>query len=285
MKHRRPRDKTPRTVTMPRPMRIRRPRSLDMADEPSTAHEDRMTVGEHLEELRRRIIYALGGLAAGIAIALAAGSYLVEALRHPYVRAMTETGREPELVVLHAAEGFFIYMKVALVGGLVLSSPWIFYQLWMFVSAGLYRRERRLVVPAVAASAGLFIAGAGFFLLGVSVPVMKFFIGFSGWLDLRPDITFENHVSMMLGLMLLFGLAFQTPIVVLLLAKMGVITRGQLVRYRRHVIVCMFVLAAVATSPSPLDQLALALPMWLLYELGVLLVRIFVDETPAGGIA
>ncbi len=256
-----------------------------MDDEPSTAHEARMTVGEHLEELRRRIIRALLGLAVGVAIAMAAGNHLVDALKHPYIRAMAETGREPELIVLHAAEGFLIYLKVALVAGLVLSSPWVFYQLWMFMAAGLHRRERRMVLPAVAVSAGLFLAGAAFFLLGVAVPVLRFFIGFSGWLNLRADITFDNHVSMMLGLMLVFGLAFQTPIVVLLLARMGVVTRGQLSKYRRHVIVCMFLLGAVATSPSPLDQVALALPMWLLYELGVLLVRVFVDETPAGGSA
>lgn len=237
-----------------------------------------MTLGEHLEELRRRIIHALLGLAAGLAAALAAGNYLVEAVKYPYVRAMHALGRDAELIVLHAAEGFIIYVKVALVAGIVLSSPWIFYQLWMFVSAGLYDRERRFVLPAVATSAVLFLAGAAFFLLGLAVPVLTFFIGFSDWLGLRADITFSNHVSMMLSLMLVFGLAFQTPLVVLLLAKMGIVRREQLTKYRRHVIVAMFILAALATSPSPIDQVAMALPMWLLYELGIVLVRIFVKE-------
>ncbi|MGC9454401.1 MAG: twin-arginine translocase subunit TatC [Phycisphaerae bacterium] len=246
-------------------------------ESPPTPPES-MTLGEHLEELRRRLIYALLGLAVAFVAALAAGNYLVEAVKHPYVVAMRAMGHEPGLIVLHATEGFIIYMKVALLGGVILASPWIFYQLWMFVSAGLYDHERRMVLPAVALSAVLFLAGAAFFLLGISVPVLKFFLGFSGWLGLRPDITFSNHVSMMLSLMLVFGLAFQTPLVVLILAKMGLVTRRQLAKYRRHVIIAMFILAAVATSPSPVDQVAMALPMWLLYELGVLLVRIFVRQ-------
>jgi sec-independent protein translocase protein TatC len=237
-----------------------------------------MTLGEHLEELRRRVIYALLGLAVGLAAALVAGKWLVGLVKLPYVRAMHGLGREPQLIVLHAWEGLLIYLKVGLVGGILLAAPWISYQLWMFVSAGLYPRERRTVLLAVPLSAGLFIAGAAFFLLGVSVPILEFLIGFSAYLGLEPDITFSNHVSMMLGMMLVFGLAFQTPLVVLLLAKMGLVTRRQLTKYRRHVVVGMFILAAVCTSPSPVDQIALALPMWLLYELGVLLVYLFVSE-------
>ncbi len=191
---------------------------------------------------------------------------------------MREGPAEDRLAIPSVTAGFVTYFGVALVAGLVLASPWIFYQFWMFVSAGLYRRERRYVTVAVPFSAGLFVAGAAFFLFVASTPLMRFFIAFNEWLGVRPVIMLRDHIRFITHLMLMFGLAFQTPIVVLLLAKMGLVTVKTLNHYRRHVIVGVLILAALMTSPSPVDQVLLAVPMWLLYELGVLLAYLLVER-------
>ena len=232
-----------------------------------------MSLGDHLEELRRRIIYALIGLVVGVAAALCFAPYVIAALKRPYVAVMQRyPDLKPDLTALALTTAFTMYMKVALYAGLVVASPWVFYQLWMFVSAGLYSKEKRYVVLAVPFSAALFVGGAVFFLAIVSEPVLHFLIGLSIWLDLVPMITFENYIHFMTGMMVVFGLCFQTPLVILLLGAIGVVTTKTLNRYRRHVIVAIFILAAVFTSPSPVDQIAMAIPMWLLYELGVLLL-------------
>jgi len=236
-----------------------------------------MSLSEHLEELRRRIIYALIGLGVALVVGLVFGKSLVALVRLPYELAM---GKDANLAVLSVTSGLVIYLKVSLIAAVVLAAPWVFYQLWMFVAAGLYPRERRYVLLAVPLSAGLFVCGALFFLLVVAVPVLKFFILFSKWMHLELVVTFANHVSMMVNMMVVFGLGFQTPLAVLLLAKMGIVTLPGLIRRRKHVIVAALIVAMLTTPPDPFSQLSLAIPMWLLYELGVLLVYLFV-KTPA----
>lgn len=231
-----------------------------------------MTLVEHLDELRRRIIYAMVGLAGGIAAALMLGRQIVDFLRYPYTRAMEAAGKQPDLSVLNHTAGFTIYLKTAMVTGLIIASPWVFYHLWMFVSAGLYPKERRGVVFVVPFSAALFITGAIFFVFVVAVPILSFLISVNNWLGLEMRITFDSHVTFMATMALVFGLAFQTPLAVLILGKLGIVSLKTLRHYRRHVIVAILVCAALLTPPDPVSQLCLALPLWLLYELGVLLV-------------
>ncbi len=231
-----------------------------------------MAIGEHLEELRRRVLYALGGLIVGMVVAFFFGGKILAVLEYPYRQVMTELGQDPSLWVFNASAGFMIYMKVSLIGGLILSAPWIFYQFWAFASAGLYWRERRYVLIAVPLSALLFVTGSMFFLLVAALPLLRFFLQFNQSLGIETRLTLNNHISMMTGMMLAFGLGFQLPLVVALLGAMGLVSPKTLSRYRRHVIVILLIFAALVTSPSPVDQVMLALPMWLLYELGILLV-------------
>jgi sec-independent protein translocase protein TatC len=242
-----------------------------MNDEP--ANENRMSLGEHLEELRRRILWALGGLLAGVIVTMFFGKELLAWLEFPYVRVMTQLGLTPQLRALAAGDGFTMYMKVSFIAGLLLASPWVFYQLWAFVAAGLYPHERRWALLAVPFSAGLFVAGAMFYLFVIAVPMMLFFLGFNDYLGLANDLTLENYITMTVNMMLLFGLSFQLPVAMGLLGAMGIVRAAMLTKYRRHAIVGVLILAAVVTSPSPVDQILLALPMWLLFEVGVLLVR------------
>jgi sec-independent protein translocase protein TatC len=230
-----------------------------------------MTLGEHLEELRRRLIHALAGLVVAMGLSLVFARRIIAWLKAPYDRVMIAQGLAPELAVITLTAGIATYLKVALISGLVLASPWIFYQLWAFVGAGLYRHERRYVLMAVPFSAALFIGGALFFLLVAADFTVGFLIGFSRWMDLKPVITLENHIGFKTSLMFIFGLCFQTPLLILVLARVGAVTVRQLNHYRRHVIVVILIIAALATSPSPVDQVALAVPMYLLFELGVVL--------------
>jgi len=240
-----------------------------------------MTLGEHLEELRRRVIYTLGGLVVGIIVAALFGQRLLDALKLSYARAMSELNLAGDLAVPTVTAGFTTYFYVALVAGVLIASPWIFYQLWMFISAGLYPNERRYVLYSVPFSAMLFVSGAIFFLFVASLPLMRFFVGFNRWLGVRPVIMLKDHISFMTRLMLVFGLAFETPLAVLVLAKAGLVTANTLSRYRKHVIVCILIFAAAVTSPSPIDQVILALPMYLLFELGVLLAYLFASDRKA----
>ncbi|MBS3733686.1 MAG: twin-arginine translocase subunit TatC [Phycisphaerae bacterium] len=235
----------------------------------------RMPLGEHLEELRRRLIRALLGLVVGVGVALAFTNTFLDALEHSYAKVMQETGQDPRLAAHAATAGIIIYCGVALVAGLVIASPWILYQLWMFVAAGLYHRERRMILSAVPASVLLFAGGAAFFLLVASMPLIRFLVAFNEWMGLRSVIMLNEHIRFMTRMLLVFGLAFQTPLVVFVLVRTGLVRRRAMHHYRKHVIVGMLVLAAVATSPSVVDQIALAVPMWLLYELGIALTYVF----------
>lgn len=235
--------------------------------------QTRMSLGEHLEELRRRLIYAIIGLAVATGAMFAVTPSLLQFLERPFVEVMSSYGLPPKLLMMDYQSGLALYMQIALYGGLVLASPWIFVQIWMFISAGLYQREKRYVVIAVPASATLFVAGAAFFLLLIAKPILYFFVGFNRWMGAENWVTFENHIDFMLEMMVIFGLAFQTPVVIFLLSLMGLVTTRRLNHYRRHVIIAIFILASIVmASPSPLDQIAMAVPMCLLYELGALLV-------------
>lgn len=236
----------------------------------------KMTLGEHLEELRWRIIYALAGLAVGMIVAMIFGKGLIALLKQPYDVVMTspaakEKGWTADLAAMGVTEPFITYFRVSLIGGLILTSPWVFYQLWRFIAAGLYPNEKRYVHFAVPLSAALFVTGALFFLKVLSIPVLSFFMRFAGWLDLRPVIKLQDYILFMTRMMLVFGVCFQTPLLMMLLVKMGILSIPTLRRYRRHAIVGILILSAILTSPSPVDQIGLAIPMYLLYELGILL--------------
>lgn len=249
--------------------------NLDSNDEITSPESRRMTLGEHLEDLRRRLIYAIIGLVVGMGISLFFGQQIIEVLKGPYVKVMEEFGLKPDLAVLDWTSSFTTYLKVSLICGLVVAAPWIFYQLWMFVSAGLYPRERRYVLFAVPFSAGLFVCGAAFFLFVMAPYVLRFLLGFTAWLGLTPVITLQSHIGFMTGMMLIFAVAFQTPLLVLLLVKIGAVPLKTFNKYRKHVIVAILIIAAIVTPPDPFSQIALALPLWLLYELGILLAIIF----------
>ena len=243
-------------------------------DEEDEDGQRKMTLIEHLEELRTRIIRAVIGLAVGMVIALILSQPAIQIINEPFYKAVGKKS----LVTTNMMDPFTLYMRITLYMGILIASPWIIYQIWMFVAAGLYKHERKYVVYAVPFSAALFITGALFFLFYISPMLLGAFNIFNKWMGVEMMVTLDNHVTFMTNMMMVFGFCFQLPIAVLLLGKMGLVTVKSLGRYRKFVIVGILILAAFVTSPSPLDQIALAIPMWLLYEIGVLLVYFLVER-------
>ncbi len=229
-----------------------------------------MSLGDHLEELRIRFILALLGLGAAIVVTLIFGKFIIAFIERPYVAALGENAR---LQSLAPADGFISYMNIAMAAGAILASPWIFYQLWMFISAGLYPHERRYVYVVVPFSVLLFVSGVLLFVLFIAPVTLKFLVMFNREvLGVESNFTFKNYISFITIMMLIFGCAFQTPIFVFFLNKLGLVSIQAMKKSRKFVVLGVFVLAAAATPGSDMFSLfTLAVPLYLLFELGILL--------------
>jgi sec-independent protein translocase protein TatC len=176
------------------------------------------------------------------------------------------------LQVIAVAAGFISYIKIGMIAGLLLSSPWVFYQLWMFVAAGLYPHEKRYVNIAAPFSAVLFVTGALFFLIVVAPLTLSFLVSFNQRiLDANSAFTFQYYISFISHLMLVFGLAFQTPTAIFFLNRTGLVSIAALNKSRKFVVLTIFIVAAMATPPDVISQVTLAIPLYILFELGILL--------------
>jgi len=175
---------------------------------------------------------------------------------------------------------FMVPMKVTMVVALLVSLPWVLYQAWAFIAPGLYMHEKRLVAPLIISSSLLFLAGVAFCYFFVFGTVFKFINDFAPKsISVAPDI--ENYLDFVLMMCLAFGLTFEVPVVVIVLVRMGVVTVEKLREIRPYVIVGAFVVAAVVTPPDIMSQLFLAIPLCLLYEVGLLVAPIFQRVTQA----
>jgi sec-independent protein translocase protein TatC len=178
------------------------------------------------------------------------------------------------LQTIQPAEGFVTYIKICLMFGLLLTSPWVFWQVWSFVSAGLYQHEKKFVHVVSPISAILFVTGALFFLLGVAPLAMSFFIKFNKVLMLESHWTFQSYVNMILMLTFVFGAAFQMPIAIVFAERMGLVSIETLVNGRKYVIVALTIIAAMATPPDVISQISLFVPMYALFEGGIIACRL-----------
>lgn len=243
-----------------------------MVMEKITSNFKHMSLGEHLEELRFRLIMILIGLTVGVLISLVFGKYIIQFITNPYLQ-MSENAK---LQVLAPADGFTAYMKIILISGIIIASPWIFYQLWLFVSAGLYLKEKKFVYIFAPVCALLFIVGCLFCILFAVPFTLVFFVDFNRkFLDVESSFTFSNYVSYIVNLMLVFGIAFQTPVAMLICDRVGLIDTKKLKMWRKYVLLIIFIVAAIVTPPDPISQVALAIPLYLLYELGIVFCWIF----------
>ncbi|MBN1433929.1 twin-arginine translocase subunit TatC [Candidatus Fermentibacterales bacterium] len=220
---------------------------------------------DHLEELRQRILVVLGVLTVSTLTALIA-----------FGRTLTGfvISRGPsELLALSPSEALVAHLKVSLVAGIILSSPVGFYHLWRFISPGLLDRERKVSAAAAASCFLLFAGGALFAWFLMLEPVTGVLQSFEGG-TIRGGWSVSSYIGFVGRMVLVFGVAFELPVLVLLLVGLGVLRPSTLARYRRHVIVALLVAAAILTPPDPLTQVMLAAPLYLLFELSVLAARV-----------
>lgn len=223
--------------------------------------------------MRARLILALAGVVICAVGCMFFGGKIIAFLEAPYVGAM---GTDARLQALAPADGLIAYMKIAMIAGLIISSPWVFYQMWMFVASGLYPHEKRYVYLAAPFCAGLFTAGAMFFLFFIAPVMLAFLVMFNKQvLNVSSYFDFARYISFVTLMMLIFGIAFQTPIAVYFLNRTGLVPLAVFKKARKYVILGIVIVAAAATPGSDLVSLfALSISMYLLYELGILLCRL-----------
>lgn len=233
----------------------------------------------HLVELRDRLVRAVIGVAiVCIGLLLWPGPELIyDFLAAPMLASLPAGAK---MIATGVSSPFLVPMKVTLVLALILSLPWVFYQAWAFIAPGLYAHEKRLVLPLVFSSSLLFVAGVAFCYFFVFGRVFHFIANFApSSIAVMPDI--ENYLDFVISMCLAFGATFEVPVVVVILVRMGIITVEKLKAIRPYVIVGAFVIAAIVTPPDAVSQLALAIPMCLLFELGLLLAPVFVRVSRA----
>jgi len=223
----------------------------------------------HLEELRWRLLKSFFSLIVMAIVAYYFSDYILEFLIAPL--------GDIQLHVTEVAGSFYAYLKISLFAGIVGASPIIFYQLWSFISPGLYKHEKKALLPLVTVSTLLFVTGA-YFCYKVVLPIsLKFLIGFAGDI-LKPIITVGSYLSFSGLLLLAFGFGFQLPILCYILGRMGIISASFLSKGRRYAVVILLIVGAIITPPDVFTQFMLAVPMYFLYEISIIVVRFTAHE-------
>ena len=233
----------------------------------------------HLIELRDRLVKAFiaVGIAFGVLALYPGPSALYDLLASPLV---AQLPKGSTMIATNVISPFLVPLKITLLAAFMLALPLVLYQVWAFVAPGLYTHEKRLVAPLVISSTLLFLLGVAFCYFFVFGQVFKFIQSFAPKsITAAPDI--EAYLSFVMSMFIAFGAAFEVPVVVVVLARMGLVTIEKLKEFRGYFIVLAFVIAAIITPPDVVSQLALAIPMCLLYELGIWAARFFLRYSKA----
>jgi sec-independent protein translocase protein TatC len=240
-------------------------------DDEEPAGEGRMTFLEHLDELRKRITHAVGGLLVGFIISFA---FINRVQDFIYAR-LTKDIPGGHLIFTEPGEAFMLLIKMAALTGVLIASPYIMLQVWLFIAPGLYAKEKKLAIPFVLSSSLLFVAGAAFSHYLVFPAAWTFFASFSNeYISFTPRIepVFGMYVKLMLGI----GLTFQLPVLMFVLARLGIVTAGFLLRNFKYAVLLIFIFAAVITPDgNPVTQLMVGGPMVVLYLFGIAAAWLF----------
>src|SRR3989338_337657 len=243
--------------------------------------EERQNFWCHLGELRVVLIRIALTLAIATFLSFFFSDFLLRWLIGPYQQVLSwSQGDAPSgaLRTLYPAEAFLISLRISLIAGLILSLPLILYFLWSFVAPGLMPHEKKAILPSLYAGTGLFILGALFAFYFVVPVALRFFWEYGEGMGVAPAWTLVHYSGFVLMFLLAFGLAFELPLVTLLLCFFGVLSPDQLSSKRPHIIIGILILAAVMTPPDVVSQLMLAFPMWILFEASILLARFFLKK-------
>lgn len=230
----------------------------------------------HLIELRNRLLRAIVGWLVVFVALFPFADKLYSLMAAPLLSKLPQGA---QMIATAVTTPFFVPMKVTMLTAFLVALPWMIYQCWAFIAPGLYAHEKRLIRPLLAAAMVLFFVGMAFAYFVVFPVVFGFLVGSAPQgVAVMTDIA--EYLNFVIGLFVAFGFAFEVPVAVVLMALMGWVTLDQLKESRSYVIVGAFVLGAIFTPPDIVSQCMLAIPLWLLYELGLLVVR-WLPQTPA----
>jgi sec-independent protein translocase protein TatC len=241
-------------------------------------NDKEMPLLDHLAELRRRLLWSAIAFLIAFLICYHFAARIYEFLAAPLAHALEARGQKPELIYTALYEAFFTYIKVAIFGAAFLSFPVVASQLWLFIAPGLYKREKRAMLPFLVVTPVLFFLGGALAYYVIFPTAWKFFLSFqntSPGSDVQIDLMAKvsDYLSLVMKLIFAFGLSFELPVLLTLLGKVGIITSASLRKYRRYAYVGCFILAAILTPPDILTQCGLAGPLILLYEISVFSVK------------
>lgn len=232
----------------------------------------RMSFMEHLEELRKRLIHMIAGLAVVFVVCLTFCDRLWVIVQEPAVAALKELGvKPPNLVMLAPMDGFqIIWMKLPLLCTVFLGSPWILYQVWSFIAPGLYKKERRFAAPFIITSAGLFITGGLFAYFVAFRYGLTFLLGIGYGYGVTPFISIVDYFDLFVDVMLGIGLVFEMPVIIFFLTFLRIASPSFLLSHSRYAILIITIIAAVVTpTPDVFNLMLFAVPMCLLYFIGI----------------
>jgi sec-independent protein translocase protein TatC len=233
--------------------------------------QDKIPFTAHLEELRRRLIICFIAVGIGFVLSYGFKEKLFQVLTRPLIGVMQPGDK---LIFTGLPEAFFTYLKVSFLAGIILATPVLFFQFWMFVAPGLYEKEKRLLIPIVSLSTVFFVGGAFFGYFIVFPYGFKFFLGFASD-TIKPLPSMREYLSFASTLLLAFGLVFELPLIITFLAKLGMVSVPFLKKNRKYAILLFFIAAAILTPPDVVTQILMALPLIVLYEISIIGAKIF----------
>lgn len=249
--------------------------------EPPPEDSEKLPFTAHLEELRGRLIRCLIAVILAFSGCYAFSGYLFEFLFRPLVRVLAEQGGT--LAMNRVQEAFLTHLKISLLAAVFVSSPVILYQAWKFVAPGLYSHEKRYVWPFVFTATLFFFCGAAFAYWVVMPFGLEFLIGMGVGEQVQAILSIEAFLGFSTRLLLAFGVVFELPVVVFFLARMGLITHEPLARGRGYALVVIVIVAAILTPPDVFTQMLMAVPLYVLYEISIVVARVCARQREEAG--
>jgi sec-independent protein translocase protein TatC len=234
------------------------------------------TLIDHLEELRIRLIWIFLGIFIGMALAWSQTEVIMNWIREPIAPYLSQGG----LIFTGVMDKFMAHIKIAIMSGVILSCPFWIYQLWKFIAPGLYKHERRYAMFFIFLGTALFLSGVAFVYLFVFPSAFKFLMTFGGGTD-KPMISIGEYLSFFVTTTMMFGIAFELPLILTLLAMLDVIDSNFLKRKRRYAVVLLAVVSAILTPPDLISMVMMLVPLLLLYESSIWIIHFLVEKPRA----
>ena len=243
-----------------------------------TADQHKMPLLDHLIELRSRLLKSVVALIGAFLVCFYFAEPIYEFLAHPLYVILLERHDDPRMIFTALTEAFFTYIKVAFFAAAFISCPVFLTQIWLFIAPGLYKNERRAFLPFLVATPFLFFIGGALVYYVIFPLAASFLVGFEapggeGALKIQLEAKVGEYLSLMMKLIFAFGLCFQLPVIMTLLARVGLATSEGMAAKRKYAIVAVFVVAAIITPPDPISQISLAIPIILLYEISIYMAK------------